>query len=351
MPFVDLIIPDAGVFSFRYSIATPSSKSAESIAPHLPCIIFLHSCFVSQEVFELQFSDVFLRQFNLIAIDMRGYGETRGFIKEERYTPVESARDVEQIMDKLHLPPCHFFGLSNGCTVALELAISRPDLVLSLSLCSPLPPVEPKEIIAGRMEVCEYWRKMDESNNSGEQAEAISEELANEVFIGSSQLLYNNTKSNIAQTLSNFGLTTAKNIWAGSPEKLQNCHKSNIEWVLERRPDIDKLYGKIKAPVTIIHCSEDIAYPIHHAEELDCALRKANVAKVSLHTTQGSHFGNVTNSQQVNKIVYETIISHHPELSLIASYSSKEADHNLPTPWTDLLIERYGYEPFDDDLN
>lgn len=55
MPFVDLIIPNAGLFSFRCSISTPSSKSAESIVPFIPCIIFLHSCYISQEVFEREF--------------------------------------------------------------------------------------------------------------------------------------------------------------------------------------------------------------------------------------------------------------------------------------------------------
>ena len=50
-----------------------------------------------------QFADRNLRQFNLIGIDMRGFGDTEGVIGEATFTPTDSAADVEQIMvcDKL----------------------------------------------------------------------------------------------------------------------------------------------------------------------------------------------------------------------------------------------------------
>ena len=118
MPYVDVTYP-TGSFSFAYAIATPTSYSADEIVPDLPCIIFLHSGYVGKEVFEctsllhaaprpdtdltrflltVQFSDRRLRQFNLIAIDMRGYGDTQGWIGDMPCTPAESARDVEQVM-------------------------------------------------------------------------------------------------------------------------------------------------------------------------------------------------------------------------------------------------------------
>ena len=45
-----------------------------------------------------QFADRNLRQFNLIGIDMRGFGDTVGVIGEAMFTPTDSAADVEQIM-------------------------------------------------------------------------------------------------------------------------------------------------------------------------------------------------------------------------------------------------------------
>jgi len=45
-----------------------------------------------------QFADRNLRQFNLIGIDMRGFGDTEGVIGEAMFTPTDSAADVEQIM-------------------------------------------------------------------------------------------------------------------------------------------------------------------------------------------------------------------------------------------------------------
>ena len=118
MPFVDITLP-TGIFSVRYTIATPTSgsKSANTIEPDLPCIVFIHSGYLAQETFEskriclyiwliqlrffhypVQFSDGRLREFNLITFDMRGFGETTGDIGDTMYTPTESAYDVEQIM-------------------------------------------------------------------------------------------------------------------------------------------------------------------------------------------------------------------------------------------------------------
>jgi len=45
--------------------------------------------------FKAQFEDPRLRtQFNLIVIDMRGYGTTKGMIDQEIYTPADAADDV-----------------------------------------------------------------------------------------------------------------------------------------------------------------------------------------------------------------------------------------------------------------
>ncbi len=52
----------------------------------------------------VQFCDANLRRFNLIAVDMRGYGETIGTIGDAQFTPSESAADVDQIMVCSQLP-------------------------------------------------------------------------------------------------------------------------------------------------------------------------------------------------------------------------------------------------------
>lgn len=50
--------------------------------------------------------------------------------------------------------------------------------------------------------------------------------------------------------------------------------------------------------MSIIHCYEDVPYPLHHAQELKDRLSEAGVADVSLHEVPGAHYGNVTDPEE-----------------------------------------------------
>ncbi|KAF8906761.1 Alpha/Beta hydrolase protein [Gymnopilus junonius] len=366
MPSVDMTYPSGAKFSFAYAIATPTSYSAEELTPGLPCIVFLHSGYIGKEVFEsrpkfhprrqapdltrfmptVQFSNRDLRQFNLIAFDMRGFGDTKGLLGDEPYTPTESASDIEQLMAKLNIPPSHFFGLSNGCTVALELAVSRPDLVLSLTLCSPLSPEEPKDIADGRREVYNYWKEM----NDLPQDSSSTQELSSDIVSGAAQLFYNNARTNRIEAIHQFTLQKALEIWYSSPENVHQSLRTGVDWFVKRRLIPDDSYRKIKGPVAIIHCFDDFAYPLQYAEDLVQTLQKADVPSVSLHRVPGAHYGNVTNPRRINKILYDTVASCHPELALSQlSLSPTRESHGgrLPTPFTETL-RRYGYDSEDE---
>lgn len=88
---------------------------------------------------------------------MRSHGETKGPVPttfrredagEDVYAFMVSSfigccDDVQTFFQKaLSLPPCHLFGLSLGACVALQMAVSHPDKVLSLFMLSPLPLIE-----------------------------------------------------------------------------------------------------------------------------------------------------------------------------------------------------------------
>ncbi|KAJ3508516.1 hypothetical protein NLJ89_g5709 [Agrocybe chaxingu] len=92
MPFVK-ISPPTGPLNVSYSISTPESHKAKSIICGLPTVLFLHPVYIPQQVFEAQFSDFGLRQFNLIAFDMRSHGETEGVIGDAPYNAVEDVYD------------------------------------------------------------------------------------------------------------------------------------------------------------------------------------------------------------------------------------------------------------------
>ncbi|KAF9486262.1 alpha/beta-hydrolase [Pholiota conissans] len=348
MPFVD-IETSSGPFSFAYAIATPTSHSAKQIAPKLPCILFIHSIYIGQECFEFQFADRSLRQFNLISIDMRGHGETKGVMGGEVFTPTETAADINLIMEKLNLPPCHIFGLSNGCTVALNLAVSYPNRVLSLTLCSPVPPQEPEEIVTGLLEVFQYW--LLRSKPAEGQAD-FDEEMEMEVMVGANQFLYNykDKSSRHVQAILEYGLYKAQRCWAGSPEKIKNCEAVNVDWVLKRKPIPLEQLGKISVPVSIIHCYEDVPYPLQYSTDWKERLLGAGVKNVSLHEVPGAHYGNVTDPEEINRILYSTVTSCYPEpIEKETLPGSPTVSSRLMTPFTASLTQAVGYDPGDSD--
>ncbi|KAJ3508512.1 hypothetical protein NLJ89_g5710 [Agrocybe chaxingu] len=286
---------------------------------------------------------------------MKGFGDTKGLIGNTPFTPRESASDVDKIMEKLNLPPCHIFGLANGCTVALELAGGYPSRVLSLTLCSPLSEVERESVIAGRTEVFKYWQQMDEvirspTAESEEIRLSTSEELAGDVLLGSGQLMVNNSKSNRAVSMLSHAIAIAKRNWSGSPEKLSLAYKTSLEWFLERRPIPDDMLKQIAVPVSIIYCSEDVAYPLECAEELEKRLIDAGAPKVALYEVPGAHYGSITNPKDINKILYETVSSCHPNLPGSSVPYIFDARDRLVTPFTEVLVQ-HGYDPAEDGTN
>jgi lipase len=77
-------------------------------------------------------SDYLRGRYRVIAPDLPGYGSARWF----------AARDIEDVADRIVRTigigePMHVVGHAHGAAVALELAMTRPDLVRSLSLIEP----------------------------------------------------------------------------------------------------------------------------------------------------------------------------------------------------------------------
>lgn len=105
----------------------------------------------------------------------------------------------------------------------------------------------------------------------------------------------------------------AMNNWAGTQEKLTVCFTVSVDWFLERKPFSLAALGKvtissflrflfpltvrsqIRCPVTLIHCADDIAYPLRHAQELKAQLHQAGVKHVTLYQVSGPHFGSTVN--------------------------------------------------------
>ena len=78
-------------------------------------------------------------EFRLIALDMRGHGESSW---SDDYSIGRLAADAAQTAAALGLPRLHVAGMSLGGVVAAELALTTTDLVRSLAMVDVAPGVE-----------------------------------------------------------------------------------------------------------------------------------------------------------------------------------------------------------------
>ncbi|KAF8156839.1 Alpha/Beta hydrolase protein [Crassisporium funariophilum] len=309
MPYVK-IAPPTGPLNVFYSISTPTSHDAESVVAGIPTILFLHPVYIAQQIFQEQFSAFDLRQFNLVAFDMRSHGQTEGVIGGAEYNP---AADVYHFMKALRLPPCHLFGLSIGCNVSLDLATAYPEHVLSLTLCSPLTPVEPDAVVSGRLEVHEYWSQASNFSEpisqpfmtGGDLSEEfeVNDQILAEAVLGVKQLAFNNDMNSLTIAMVGTSLEQGKKLWSGSREKTREGFRAAVIWPLERKLPPQGALKKIHIPASIIYCTEDVAYCLENAQLLEGQLRDAGL-KVELHQIPGPHYGCVASAHQFVQAFY-----------------------------------------------
>lgn len=74
---------------------------------------------------------------DMIAFDTPGFGES--FDPPGEVEIADYARWIGQAMERLGLPRAHLVGHHTGAAIAMQVAVDRPDLVLSCGLIGPLP--------------------------------------------------------------------------------------------------------------------------------------------------------------------------------------------------------------------
>ncbi|EAU82912.1 hypothetical protein CC1G_05534 [Coprinopsis cinerea okayama7 len=340
----------SGTHEFCYSISTPTCTSATSVDPERPTVLFIHAGYIPQEVFQTQYEDPELRQFNLVAVDNLGHGSTRGLIGDQRYTPTETAQDLKCVMDALGLPPCHVFGLSLGATIGLELASQYPSSVLSLTLCSPVTPEELEDVIAGRIQVFNYWSEVFHDFDHGEEQRQQQEELVSETLYGAMQLLFNNRETRLTKPMATSAMVRSIDIWSGNAERIKKSYDACVRWFTERKPIPSSQLAQIRCPVNVIYASEDVGYPLENAQALVEELKGVGVQPVTFHTLHGPHYVGVIDPEGVNAILKDTVLSVSQFDPDSLPKPVPEFPGRMRTPWTDNL-KRFGYDPSAEDVD
>jgi len=107
-----------------------------------PPVLLLHSIGTSLHVFDPQVPAL-ARHHRVVRMDLRGHGNSG--VTEGPYSMALHAADACALLDALGLPAAHVVGLSIGGRIAMEMAASTPERVLSLLLldtAAEFPPLE-----------------------------------------------------------------------------------------------------------------------------------------------------------------------------------------------------------------
>lgn len=168
MPFVQ-VKTRSGRINYHYTISTPKSDAAEHIDPSLPVVLFFHalafphvfhcmwilpsavllfltchgSSICRSSTSQVQSRCIWLqvawryggRWLTWRLWDNRGGGRCTS-IYGTRYKYPDTNPAHTPVQNVINLPPCHFVAMDLGSPVALQIAISHPDRVLSFFLMS-----------------------------------------------------------------------------------------------------------------------------------------------------------------------------------------------------------------------
>lgn len=114
---------------------TPAGR----LAAHLsgpddgPAVVMTHSLLSASTMWASQAALLARRGFRVIAIDLRGHGESEAWA--DPCTMDALAGDTVAVMDELAVQRAHYVGLSIGGMSGFGLALQHPDRLLSLCLC------------------------------------------------------------------------------------------------------------------------------------------------------------------------------------------------------------------------
>ncbi|KAF7360185.1 AB hydrolase-1 domain-containing protein [Mycena venus] len=322
----------AGSANIHYTISTPKNPSAKSIDKNLPTVILIHPVYIASELFELQFADPSLRRFNLIAFDLRSHGETSGKVGAT-YGREEAAADVMKFMEALHLPPCHFVGVSMGACISLQFAISFPQKALSLTMISPLPLTEPLDVAEGREEIHDCWVEAFKGGKVDQTALLDS-------VCGALQLGFSGQQTSLISALTARAVPHALKNWG--PTKLGEYRIATIDFFVKRTAQSAANVRKIKCPIKLLHCGADIAYAIEYTEEVLKLLQENGVDAQLIEIPGAIHFGNVSNPKEINAQIHENVLQNSPGMSI------PPAPATVVSPFT-AALKKAGYNQDDGD--
>lgn len=133
------------------------------VAGHGPALVLVHGFGGAKEDFSDQFDDL-AQDHLVVALDLRGHGQSDGPEDETRYSLDRFAADIGNVVDALEIPTFRILGHSMGGMVVRRYVLDAPERVDALVLMDTSPGPVPgmdAEIIDLGVQIA-YEQGMDE---------------------------------------------------------------------------------------------------------------------------------------------------------------------------------------------
>ncbi|KIK56613.1 hypothetical protein GYMLUDRAFT_46939 [Collybiopsis luxurians FD-317 M1] len=330
MPFVQ-VSTSTGKTRFHYTISTPTCANAESITAGLPVLLFFHAM-AFHAVFHSQFRDPLLRKFNLVTFHLRFHGDTTCDTVPEKYGAEDAAEDAVALIDALHLPPCHFVAMDIGSMIAMQIAVTKPEKVLSLFIMSHLCMEELPEVRRARTELYDLWF-------------SDLPDAHMDVALGYSQYTFSSNISNLAQALTDYSAFVNLKNWDQDHKK--EYRLATYNFFVQRGSYTREALSRIACPVKLVQGSNSLVYPESYTRNFVRNLKQAGVNVSWLRVPNAPHYLCVDYGPEVNWEIHDFVLHTMDKASI------PTAPRNVSSPW-DKILREWGWTPekrneFDDD--
>lgn len=99
-------------------------------------VLLMHCGFIADSFMPLLNETTLTQQYHLINFHRRGYSQSAPV--PSPYSMAQQANDALELLRRLDIHSAHIVGHSFGANIAIQLALSAPDVVHSLTLIEPL---------------------------------------------------------------------------------------------------------------------------------------------------------------------------------------------------------------------
>ncbi|MEX1247521.1 MAG: alpha/beta hydrolase [Anaerolineales bacterium] len=240
-------------------------------------LVLIHAAIANLNMWDAQMKP-FTPFFRVLRYDVRGFGETPD--------PAGSYKDYEDLkalLDHLDIPRAHILGISNGGRIALDFALTYPQMVNKLVLIAPgLPGFRAPE---DKFEV-EMSAKYDAAIKEGDNRMAA--DIIAQTWLDGPRRKPNQVDPDFRQrALGLIRHTIDLGIGAGEGEIA--------------RPPAGERLGEVKAPTLLILGEEDLQSMHHIVEKIEQDI--PHVTRTNMPGT--AHLPPMEKSEKFNRIVLD----------------------------------------------